>query len=73
MNFTGLEHAFDVFSPSRVTTFNIPYDQLSIMHYPAYAFSRNGQPTISAKVRNCDNMFDPCLFTYPLQAVLLMS
>lgn len=45
----GLEHAFDVFSPSRVTTFNIPYDQLSIMHYPAYAFSRNGQPTISAK------------------------
>ena len=29
-----------------IKTFNIPYDFLSLMHYPANAFSKNGHPSI---------------------------
>jgi len=31
------------------STFNVPYDIRSIMHYDSYAFSNNGQPTLLAK------------------------
>lgn len=33
-----------------VTTFDLPYDYKSIMHYPSWAFSKNGKSTITAKV-----------------------
>lgn len=35
---------------SEVTTFDVPYDYLSVMHYPKYAFSKNGKDTIVAVV-----------------------
>lgn len=33
-----------------IDSFDLPYDYKSIMHYPRWAFSKNGQPTITAKV-----------------------
>ena len=41
-----MESNFDITSPSFVTTQGVPYDLGSIMHYGAFDFSRNGQPTI---------------------------
>ena len=36
-------------------TFNVPYDYCSTMHYSAYAWSKNGKPTIEKlKSSNCD-------------------
>lgn len=43
---TGVESNFDVISSAFATTQGVSYDFFSIMHYSAYAFSRNGQPTI---------------------------
>jgi len=34
-----------------VSTFNVPYNTKSIMHYGSYAFSKNEQPTILTKVK----------------------
>ncbi|XP_055373692.1 hatching enzyme 1.2-like [Condylostylus longicornis] len=42
-------HNFDKTSPSQANAFGTPYDYGSIMHYSAYAFSSNGQPTIIPK------------------------
>ena len=39
----GYEHNFAVVPDAQT---NKPYDFLSIMHYPAWAYSTNGQPTI---------------------------
>lgn len=44
--FSGLENNFEVVSSAFVTTQGVPYDLGSIMHYGAFAFSRNRQPTI---------------------------
>ena len=42
----GVESNFDVISSAFATTQGISYDFSSLMHYSAYAFSRNGRPTI---------------------------
>ena len=48
----GLESNFEITSTAFVTTQGVPYDTGSIMHYGAFAFSRNRQPTIEPVNRN---------------------
>ena len=43
---SGTERNFEIISSSLSTTNGIPYDYRSIMHYSAFAFSANGQPTV---------------------------
>lgn len=45
----GTSHNFVKLSNEAVSTQGITYDTGSIMHYNAYAFSRNGKPTIVAQ------------------------
>lgn len=47
--FTGVESNFEVVSTAFATTQGIEYDFGSLMHYDAYAFTRNGQPTIEPR------------------------
>lgn len=42
----GKERNFMKHSRSEVTHFNTTYDYHSVMHYSAYAFSKNKEPTI---------------------------
>ena len=42
----GVESNFEVVSTAFATTQGIQYDFRSLMHYDAYAFTSNGQPTI---------------------------
>ena len=44
-----MEHNFNIYSNSVVTDFGVAYDVKSVMHYAEYAFSSNGEKTISAK------------------------
>ncbi|KAJ6649090.1 Zinc metalloproteinase nas-13 [Pseudolycoriella hygida] len=45
----GMESQFKEYSTSKVTTYGVPYNLQSIMHYGSTAFSKNGKPTIEAK------------------------
>jgi len=45
----GTEHNFDKYGADIITNFGTPYDFGSVMHYDAYAFSKNGQKTIVTK------------------------
>jgi len=47
----GKERNFIKRNSSVASSFGVPYDQRSIMHYRSNVFSTNGQPTIIAKVR----------------------
>lgn len=49
---TGVESNFYSVSSAFVTTQGVPYDYDSIMHYGAYAFSRNSRPTITPLVKD---------------------
>lgn len=65
----GTEHNFDSYGPDMITNFGVEYDKGSIMHYDAYAFSSNGQPTITAHVSFSSVVFvfffaDYLLFLY---------
>ncbi len=46
----GVENNFNIVSRSFVTTQGVPYDISSVMHYGAFAFTRNGQHTWSCVV-----------------------
>lgn len=45
----GYDHAFELKFPNVTSTYGIPYNYLSVMHYPKDAFSKNGEPTIEVK------------------------
>lgn len=50
----GREHNFKKYNESVVTSFEVPYDYDSVMHYSAKAFSKNGEITIEPIVSNLD-------------------
>ncbi|XP_026461756.1 LOW QUALITY PROTEIN: meprin A subunit beta-like [Ctenocephalides felis] len=43
------EHNFNIYTASTVQDFGTEYDYLSVMHYGAYGFSKNGERTIVTK------------------------
>jgi hypothetical protein len=47
---TGAERNFTKYNASDITSFGVPYDYGSIMHYGEYAFTKNGEKTIQPKV-----------------------
>lgn len=46
----GHESNFEKASREITDAFGVGYDYGSVMHYSAYAFSKNGEPTIVPKV-----------------------
>jgi len=45
-----MESNFEKFNANTITSFGVPYDFQSIMHYDSCAFSGNGLPTIVPRV-----------------------
>lgn len=52
----GKEHNFRKYTKEQVTNFGIGYDYGSVLHYSAFAFSKNGEKTILAKFPTQDIM-----------------
>lgn len=52
----GTAENFHKASAGTTDNFGVHYDYNSVLHYSAYAFSVNGQPTIVAKTRTSANM-----------------
>lgn len=52
----GAEKNFEKSKIGDTTSFGVVYDYGSVLHYSASAFSRNGQPTIEAKLKKKDVM-----------------
>lgn len=42
----GMEHNFNTYGADVITNFGVEYDVVSVMHYNAYAFTKNGFATI---------------------------
>jgi len=45
-----MEYNFDKLNADHITSFGVPYDYDSVMHFGPFAFSWNGLPTIEPKV-----------------------
>jgi hypothetical protein len=45
-----MEPNFNVYPASYITSFGVPYDYDSVMHYGRFAFSWNGFPTVVPRV-----------------------
>ena len=52
-----MENNFLKYDASTITSFGLPYDYGSVMHYEEYAFSKNGEKTIVPKVRQLLYLF----------------
>ena len=54
INFNNIRSAnkYNFHVQRSTTTFDVPYDGKSVMHYSSTAFSKNGRPTIESKVNN---------------------
>ena len=52
----GYEVNFSKAKPGETTGFGVTYDYGSVLHYSENAFSKNGQPTIVAKMKTKDKM-----------------
>ncbi|XP_033220934.1 astacin-like [Belonocnema kinseyi] len=48
----GRAHNFKKFDNDTVTEFGVEYDYGSVMHYSAFAFSKNDEPTIEPKMKH---------------------
>ena len=61
----GMEYNFDKYDASFITSFGVPYDYGSVMHYGPYALSWNGLKTMEPKVSKPLNLFciSTCGFT----------
>lgn len=46
----GTQENFEKYNSSYVIGYDVPYDYESILHYSAYAFSKNGYATIVPNV-----------------------
>lgn len=44
-----MQFNFNKHSTNRINSFDVPYDYASIMHYGAYAFSKNRRATIISR------------------------
>lgn len=50
----GTQNNFKKYNATQVTNFEVPYDYDSILHYSAYAFTKDGFATIIPRVRLVD-------------------
>ena len=49
LSFAGMERQFKKYSHGQIDSLGVVYDYDSIMHYPRWAFSKNGRDTIVPK------------------------
>jgi len=68
----AMQHNFHVLPASLITSFGVPYDYGSIMHYSAFAFSRNGQRTIQPRDPNAQIGQNVGFSARDIERVLLM-
>lgn len=49
LSFAGAERQFKKYSHGQIDSLGVVYDYGSVMHYPRWAFSKNGRDTIVPK------------------------